>query len=552
MTSPAREGRVRLPSRGPKPFTVNAGRDLSSLRTALVRDAEPGLRRAARLRSLALVPALVLFLVGAAADVVTGFDGLYGQDSFAYFGYAVGPLRGSLLAAQWPPPFHWPPGFPLPVAVLSLVVGSVPVAGQIVSLVSGAAVPFLTALLAREALLSQPAGQRSTAAVRAYVPLLAGAIVAATGQLLQSSIVVMADTLGLATATAGAWALLRYGRTGMPRWLSLAAAAFAWAIATRWIYGLVAVPFVVAAVLLLRRQPLSRAVAHGAAATALGAVILAPVVLPAMSGLITGSGHPFAGDFVVYSWSPINALQREFATPDGQLSYGQANGLFYGLAPAVWWYFGPLIAAFVPIGLVAIVRGRCGSSVALLVGWWALVLAFHAGAPYQNARFTLAYLPPLAIFAAIGFTELLVAVTPRVRPFVAGYLLIGLAIAGAGSLVLTDRFIERKQADLATVNWVVQQAPQNTQLLTFGITATFQHYSHVETYDLSELNSPQIEQLLSDGQPTMVLIDVANVERQWKGLAPWENYLALRDGLGLITLGRRGAYTLFLVSGRAP
>ena len=46
------------------------------------------------------------------------FDGLYGQDPFAYFYYSTGALRDSLLELRRPPPFFWPPGYPV---FLSLV-----------------------------------------------------------------------------------------------------------------------------------------------------------------------------------------------------------------------------------------------------------------------------------------------------------------------------------------------------------------------------------------------------------------------------------------------
>ena len=163
----------------------------------------------------------VVLLAGSALAILalTRFDGLYGQDSFAYFHYATGPLRQSLERWQPAPAFFWPPGYPLLVAAMSGVVGVAPIAGQIVSVAAGVAVPAFTILLARELGVDERDGTPRLGWVP--VSLLAGLIVAVTGQLLQSSLVVMADTLGLAAATAGAWALARYRRTGSARWLLL-------------------------------------------------------------------------------------------------------------------------------------------------------------------------------------------------------------------------------------------------------------------------------------------------------------------------------------------
>jgi len=84
------------------------------------------------------------------------------------------------------------------------------------------------------------------------------------------------------------------------------------------------------------------------------------------------------------------------------------------------------------------------------------------------------------------------------------------------------------------------------------LTATFQHYGHIQTLDLSEVGSRKIAELLADGRPTLVLIDVARIERQWTGLPPWANYRTLRDGPGLTRLGARSGYTLFWVREAGP
>ena len=498
-------------------------------------------------RWLPLAPVVFLAASALAILALTRFDGLYGQDSFAYFHYATGPLRQALARGQLPPPFFWPPGYPLLVAAMSGIVGVAPIAGQIVSIAAGAAVPAFTILLARELGTDEPAGWPLARHRWLPISILAGLIVAVTGQLLQSSLVVMADTLGLAAATAGAWGLARYRRTGALRWLLLSALAFAWAILTRWIYGLVAVPFAVWGLIPLWRRPRRIALLHAAGAVAVGIVVLAPTGVPAVIGLIGGGNAPFAGDLQVYAWSPVNALHATFTTADGQLAYNLPTGLYYALAPANWWYFSPLLAALIAPGVWAVVRQTRTPTLGILVAWAAIVLAFHAGAPWQNPRFALAYLPPLAILAAVGYDQLRRAAHLQVRRAAAAWLLAGMALAAAGSAVLTQEFIERKQNDVAVVRWADGLAPLNGQLLAFGLTATFQEYGRLPTLDLSEVNTERIGALLRDGRPTLVLVDVNALERQWTGRAPWERYHALLAAPGLTSLGTRSGYTLFAV-----
>ncbi len=511
------------------------------------------------------------------------FDGLYGQDPFAYYDYATGPLLASLRSLQLPPPFFWPPGYPLLAALTSLWLGVTPLAGQLVSLAAGMLVPIFTALLAYE-LWSGPAGSWR-------VPLLGGLLAALTGQLWQSSIVVMADTTALAAATAGVWSLARYGnRPHQGGWLALAAAAIAFAVLTRCGYALVAILAVIVALWVLRNLPRSLALRQAFAAALAVAMILLPVWLPYLAAAMdSASRQPaFVGDLKVYSWNPANAFRRQFVTADGLLVYRWPNGLWYGLAPAHRFYFTPLLAVFLPLGVWAVVRrstaafrqsrawsqqtmtgvvrpqvvgpSRQSLAVLLLIGWPLMVFAFHAGAPWQNFRFNLAHLPPLAILVAIGIDVVAGWLGRRVaggvwrvigRGLLAGLVLAGMVTMSHGGLTLTREFIARKSADLATVRWVETQTELDATLLTFNLTSTFKHYSRLQTHDLFNLDSDDLSALLDDGGPVYLLANLAEIEGQWQGRPPSLNYRWLQDEAGLIDLGKHRSYTLFRVQDRS-
>ena len=113
----------------------------------------------------------------------------------------------------------------------------------------------------------------------------------------------------------------------------------------------------------------------------------------------------FAADLQVYRWNPLHAFRREFVTADGRLVYPWPNGLYYASLFARPLYFTPLLALFALPGLWRVVR-RPTAPLLLLVGWVAVVLGFHAGAPWQNVRFALACAPPLAILIALGVASL--------------------------------------------------------------------------------------------------------------------------------------------------
>jgi 4-amino-4-deoxy-L-arabinose transferase-like glycosyltransferase len=495
-------------------------------------------------RGWAAILLLPLVLLGPVALLLwqRQFDGLYGQDSYAYFHYALGPLRENLLALQPPPPFFWPPGYPLLVGLLSFVLGTGTAAAQVTSLFAGALVPLLTALLARELW-----PERARAGTGRWLPLLAGLLAGLAGQLWQSSAVIMSDTTGLAAATLGAWALARYGREARGRWLLLGAGAFAFAVLARWAYGLVALPVTAAALLLLAQRPRRAACVQALGAAAVVLTVLSPVIVATARGEIAAESgaSAFAGDLEVVTWRPANALRHEFENSDGLLHYRLANGLYYALAPAHRYFFTPLLALLLAPGAVALWRQRSALRLLLLVGWPATVYFFLAGAPWQNFRFVLPYFPPLAIVAALGATAIAGRLPRRARLLFGLLLATGLLWMAYGGWRLTESLIERKEADVQVVNWVEEQLPAGAQLLTFSITLTAGHYSDLAVHELYHLTPAEMAGMLGEGRPVFLLLDVANVESQWVGRAPYLNYRWLQEEVGLAKIGQRQPYTLF-------
>lgn len=495
--------------------------------------------------ALFLLALFLVVVVPTSTLVAIGrFDGLYGQDPYAYADYAALLRRAGLLHLLPLPPFYWPPGYPLAVALVSSLGLPVPLAGRIVSAVSGGLVPVFTYLLAKELepLTSSP---DQLAGRLPLVPPIAALAVACQGQLWQSSAVVMADTLGLAAATAGVWGLARYGNRPSMAWLLLASAAMSLAILARWAYALVAIPCAIYAALALARIPRREAAHDLLAAAAVGAAILAPMLVPALAGLgHDPRGAPFSADLQVYTWSPLNALRRTFVTADGLLSYRLPNGVYYAIAPARLAFFTPLLAPLALVGLWRAARKPAREVVALVAGWATVVYAFHAGAPWQNFRFTLAYLPPLAILLAMGAAALAGTLRPRGGVILGGVLAAGLLWMAASGALLVRGFIAQKDADLATVAWLDDRIPPAARVLSFGLTETLRHYSQHPVTDLSEVGPQDLAPLVTGRDTAYLVLDVQNVESQWNGRAPSLNYHWLLERHLLVRRGEHAPYNL--------
>jgi 4-amino-4-deoxy-L-arabinose transferase-like glycosyltransferase len=477
------------------------------------------------------------------------FDGLYGQDPYAYYGYATGALREALLGLQLPPPFAWPPGYPLLVAFASLLVGTAPAAGQTISLLSAAIVPPATGLLAYE-LLPDLAHRRRTA-----IALLAGLLVALVGQLWQSGVVVMSDTTGLALATTGAWALARYANTAGLRWIMLAGAALALAISVRWAYGLVALPLGLLGLYLIVRGRPSRPISIHLAVPAVAAVlILTPTVLPMAMAALGGGPIPFAVDFAAYHWDLFNALRSQFETVDGTLSYGLPTGAYYLGTLAQWYFFTPLALALVVPGLAYVVRTSTAVRMTMLLAWPAITLGFLIGSSYQNPRFLLPVLPPLAILIALGGAQLSVHLQRRVGRGLAATPLVLVALGAVVMLVgahrLTSDFIDRQQTDRQAARALAASLPPEARMVSFGPTLSLRYDLRDEgdeVLELWELSPEAALALAAAGQPMYLLVDAEAMENQWAALPVGATFQALRDGPGLHAVARNGIYTLFEV-----
>jgi hypothetical protein len=207
-------------------------------------------------------------------------------------------------------------------------------------------------------------------------------------------------------------------------------------------------------------------------------------------------------------------------------------------------------------GLWAVLRRRAAAPLLLLVGWAAVITLFHAGAPWQNFRFNLAHLPPLAILLAIGMATAANWLAGRMQDgaarrlallLLAGYVLAGMLLMAYGGGSLTRRFIDRKNADLALVRQVEAAVPPDANLVTFGLTLTFQHSSHLPTHEIFHLDEAGLAALTRSGRPLFLLLDLDNVQGQWLGRTPEVNYRWLQENATLRAVASLAPYTLFEV-----
>lgn len=497
---------------------------------------------ASRFRAAVAATALPVLIHGALA--LPSFDGLYGQDPYAYLAYAIGPLRDWLAGGGALPGFHWPPGYPLLVALASVVVGSSARAGQLVALLAAASVPPATAVVARGLGLERRAA------------LLGAAAAALTGQLWQSSVVVMSDTASVAALTWGAAAIVWWQRPDGERrpWLlPTGAAALGLAILCRWSAALAALPLIALAALCAIRRPPRRGLLPLAAGGLVGAAVLAPVLAPAVAAL-AGTPRPgpsFTIDLEVVAWHFAHLTERRFTNADGTQEYPLTNLAFYGLAPARRVMLSPVGALLLLPGLAALLRRPRRDRLLVLVVWPAVVLGYITGISYQVFRFVLPVLPPLAAIAGLGAERLLAATSRRARWLVVVGLLVAAGWMVWGGVAITRFYVVRQRATAEVVERVAATTPAGARVLAFGCTLALEHDGRVDTLELWAQDPTSLEQLLAAPGPVFLVADLADLRGQWRDGPPGKALAWLESHASLEPLWTLHGRTLLAVRRRA-
>ncbi len=474
-----------------------------------------------------LVASLLLRLLLLASSQ---FDGLYGQDPYAYYDFAQ-ELRGAFNGGQSPGSFFWPLGYPLLLTAAFSVLGTKAETGQLVSILLGASLAPGVYILAR---------QMSSGFLGAVA---AGVLMAVCGQALQSSLVIMADIPALAWALLSAISLWVYLRGRSRCWLVMAAMLLALASITRWLYLVLVVPWGMA--LLFTKPARWRDIALAATPAV---VILSLQLLYSRASPYAAFNHAW-----VEGWSPQNAFQHEFVNVDGHFLYDMENWRFYAQPFHDRYYLSPVFAPFIIIGLLALIVLKRHTVWLMLAGWILIPYLFLVGIPYQNIRFPLIVFPAVALLVGFGM-QAVFEWSKRWHILIGRVAIVVLVAIGSVQTYVTaqetiETFIANQQHDKVVARWAAQQIPSDETVYTFGLTLTLKHYTTLEVYEIYYESPETLDERWSHGQDDYLLLNVWNIENQWAGREPQIAFHWLRDRRGLVELGRNGNYTLFRVEG---
>lgn len=487
---------------------------------------------------LLLLLFVVAWLLRLSYILLTNFDGLYGQDAFAYYDFAH-QLRAALHQGQRLGNFFWPLGYPVLLALGFTFLGDHATAGQGINLVLGSTLAPLLFVLARQHNLSR------------FGAFTTGLLMLVCGQAVQSSLVLMSDIPALTWAVISTIALTHYLNQPSPphptvdKYLLIAAVTLMLALITRWIYVLLVIPsFLMFLVHTRGRIRWRTQVGVAAAITA----ILLPQILYSRTNPAPTLNHPW-----VENWSPVNIARQSFTNVEGYFEFTQINAVFYARPFYDPYYLSPLFTLFLFPGLIGLIRGNLQSG-SLIAAWLVLCYLFLAGIPAQNIRFALVFFPPAALAAAAGIDYFVQRFKGHQRHILIRMILLIIIIAGVTQTLMATNttiqgFINQQQKDRRAVRWADSVVPVGETIYTFGLTLMLRHDTDLTVYELYDETPESLVAKWQSGRIDYLLVNVWNIEHQWSDRSPQIAYHWLRDERGLIRLGQYGNYTLYRIRG---
>ncbi len=465
---------------------------------------------------------VILFVVGLAARIVfaRGFDGLYGQDAYAYFNAASQLFTGAPFS-----PFYWGIGYPALLMIAFALLGVSAWTAQAITIVCGALIAPVMYGIARE--LKQDRGGA----------FFAGLLIVIGAQSIQSSIVVMSDIPAILWAVLSAYCLVRYAKGNRTAWLIGAASFLAFAGITRWL-AFALVPVWAIFILLSGRRIMLRDSVF--AFIAAGLIIVPQIAFAALHPT------PVIDHAWVQGWSLENAFRKDFINVDGEFHFAVINARFYAAPLSDPVYLSPLLLPLILFGIWRTRQDR--AALVLNIGWWIVPFVFLIGIPYQNIRFSLLNLPPAALLIGAGFSALMhtPARVIRIGTVIGAAIGLMLMIGTANEYVGT--FVERQQADRAVITWAANNIPDDVTIYTMGLTLPLRIAHPGEVRELYYETDETLTAVAARHEPAYLLINLWQIEHQWQGRAPALAVEWLRRERGINRIGQNGYYSLYWIA----
>jgi 4-amino-4-deoxy-L-arabinose transferase-like glycosyltransferase len=529
------------------------------------------------------------------------YDGLYGVDGYAYYyqaralweemsGAAVRPYE--LFSADGLQ--HWPVGYHLHIITGFLLSGIDPGGGRMLTILLAALCPVLVYLIVQRLVCSRVPGNRVLAVVAG---LVAGALLPLNATFTRIGLSLMSDAPTAFWALLSIYCFIRAAplpgadegpvpvTSGM-RNMNFALAGFSMGLAVLTRYGsaLLLLPILVYVLLASVSgervgSPISRLrrnLKH--ALWAVPAFLLA--LTPQALYLLTHDPGTGAGDFLG-SLNIANLFASTSTSPDGTSTFQYPMLVFYLLSP-LWHaqagFYSPFFLPPLLIGVAYLYWHKMLRVLLFLLLWWVIPALIYSATPYQAHRFTLIYLPAIAILVGcgigyavallVGRIPLLAAHskpgalrTPTLRPGVTSIFCTAVLILFITGLVQcwnsvrdwTATHAAWQEVDRRLVALVEQAVPSDTRVagppraVTLGFSAPLYHHTQWPVLELYFAEPGTLAGFLAGPGPHIAVVPEESLAGQWSATPTGEHWRWLTANYSLERKGQQGIYTIYLI-----
>lgn len=459
--------------------------------------------------------------------VIFRFDGLYGQDAYAYLEYSK-KFYEAIANFQIPPQFYWPIGYSALASVFTIfTIGNFGLASLIVSLNSGSLCAGFVYLLAYELASGINVNERKK------FSLYAGLITAFAPVLVKSSIVIMSDSLSLMFASWAMWQFVKYFNEQKPLHLISSSAFLALAVMTRYGYAFLIVPMALYSIYYLIKSGINKIKLSRDLFLALitGVIIFSPQLYYILHYGIPNFHSENGLGVWPTTWNFLNFIRKDFTTFDGTMHYTFWNGL-YNLSPVFHPMYLSIFGITFLIGGYYIVKKKAYAFLILTLSWILIYYIYFSGSPFQALRFLMSFLPAMALVSAFGISEL------KIKNQLKNILLYaGLLVLILYSFYHMSTFSKQKNNELEVVNAVINYVPDSSTVFSFDVTMAVNHYTKLNAIELFNVKENEIKNKIdSSGHDVYFILPIENIKSQWAGLPLEKKYDMIRSNYPLQTV----------------
>ncbi|HTA26194.1 MAG TPA: hypothetical protein VK809_00280 [Bacteroidia bacterium] len=442
---------------------------------------------------------------------ITGFNGLYGQDSYEYLRF-TNALAGFAKNGINPGIDYWPVLYPL-CGMLFSAVFKLLFALQLVSVLS-----LILSGIYFEKIL-KALYKEEARSIRFFVFLF----FLFSPYLLRASFTVMSDSLCLFFVTAACYYFIKYkeekNNLFFIGFITLATSA----ISTRYgAFVVLIIPGICVAYSFFRNFRLMPFLVAVAAAL----LILLPYILIHKSSSTNFFQHEW-----LQGWSFKNFFRSDFSTADGNAVYTFPNILycFFNLVHPAYCFAGIL---FIIFSFKALIKKGTSATQWVFIASLLLYAFFLAGIPFQNLRFLILSFPFVLVLFFPGFMEIYTLLKKAKPRFLTPLLLLSTVLQGALFVRVFIPFYHDNKIERQISNEVMKY--DTATLYTFSIEDAVRYYGFKNK--IINMWKVKLDTLPPIRESALVLFNEKQFSDEWKNKNPMLNWEYLNTKYQLIKL----------------